>query len=71
MFAYTDTKQSPWYVVNSDDKNRSRLNCMRHLLSMIPYEDVMPEPIKLPQRKEGSGYIRPPIEEQTFVPEYY
>jgi len=71
MFAYTDTKQSPWYVVNSDDKNRARLNCMRHLLSMIPYQDVMPGPIQLPPRKPGSGYIRPPIEEQTFVPEYY
>ncbi|HLF91564.1 MAG TPA: polyphosphate kinase 2 [Anaerolineales bacterium] len=71
MFAYTDTKQSPWYVVNSDDKKRARLNCIRHLLSMIPYEDVMPEPMKLPPRKEGTSYIRPPIEEQTFVPEYY
>lgn len=71
MFAYTDTKQSPWYVVNSDDKKRARLNCIRHLLSMIPYEDVMPGPVELPPRKEGTAYIRPPIEEQTFVPEYY
>jgi polyphosphate kinase len=71
MFAYTDTKQSPWYVVNSDDKKRARLNCIRHLLTMIPYEDVMPEPIQLPPRKEGTSYLRPPIEEQTFVPEFY
>lgn len=71
MFAYTDTKQAPWYVVNSDDKKRARLNCIRHLLSMIPYQDVMPEPVKLPPRKEGTAYIRPPIEEQTFVPNYY
>ncbi len=71
MFAYTDTKQSPWYVVNSDDKKRAHLNCIRHLLSKIPYEDVMPEPMKLPPRNEGRTYIRPPMDEQTFVPEYY
>ena len=50
MFKYTDTKQSPWYVVNSDDKCRARLNCIHHLLSMIPYEDLTPEPIELPPR---------------------
>lgn len=71
MFAYTDTKQSPWYVVNADDKKHAHLNCIRHLLSMIPYEDVMPGPIELPPRNEGTAYIRPPIEEQTFVPEHY
>ena len=71
MFAYTDTKQSPWYVVNSDDKHRSRLNCIRHILETIPYGDVMPGPIKLPPRKEDSSYLRPPIDEQTFVPDYY
>lgn len=71
VFSYTDTKQSPWYVVNSDDKKRAHLNCIRHLLSKIPYEDVMPEPMKLPPRIEGRTYIRPPMDEQTFVPEYY
>ncbi len=71
MFSYTDTKQAPWYVVNSDDKKRAHLNCITHVLNMIPYEDVMPGPIQLPPRKEGRAYIRPPIEEQTFVPEYY
>ena len=71
MFAYTDTKQSPWYVVNSDDKQKAHLNCIRHLLSMIPYEDVMPGPIDLPPRRESTTYVRPPIEEQTFVPDYY
>jgi len=71
MFAYTDTKQSPWYVVNADDKHRARLNCIHHLVQIVPYEDVMPEPIELPPRKEGTSYIRPPIEEQTFVPEVY
>ena len=71
MFAYTDIKQAPWYVVNADDKKRARLNCISHLLSMIPYEDLTPEPIKLPTRQEYPGYVRPPITDQTFVPEVY
>jgi len=71
MFAYTDIKQAPWYVVNADDKECARLNCMGHLLSMIPFEDLTPEPITLPPRQEEKGYIRPPITDQTFVPEVY
>jgi polyphosphate kinase 2 len=71
MFAYTDIKQAPWYVVNADDKKRARLNCMNHLLTLIPYEDLTPEPIKLPPRQENKGYIRPPLTDQTFVPEKY
>ncbi len=70
MFSYTDIKQAPWYVVNADDKRRARLNCIHHLLSMIPYEDLTPEPIKLPPRG-GGGYVRPPISDQTFIPEVY
>jgi polyphosphate kinase 2 len=71
MFKYTDTKQSPWYVVHSDDKKRARLNCITHLLSLISYEDLTPDPIKLPPRQEDLGYVRPPITDQTFVPEVY
>ncbi|MFZ5878682.1 MAG: polyphosphate kinase 2 [Chloroflexota bacterium] len=71
MFKYTDTKQSPWYVVNSDDKKRARLNCIAHLLTLIPYEDLTPEPIQLPPRQQDTGYVRPPISDQTFVPEVY
>ncbi len=71
MFAYTDIKQAPWYVVNADNKKRARLNCMNHLLSLIDYEDLTPEPIKLPPRQKNKGYIRPPITDQTFVPEKY
>jgi polyphosphate kinase 2 len=71
MFAYTDIKQAPWYVVNADDKKRARLNCISHLLSLIPYKDLTPEPIKLPPRQKNKGYIRPPISDQTFVPEEY
>jgi polyphosphate kinase 2 len=71
MFHYTDSKQAPWYVVNGDDKKRARLNCISHLLSMIPYEEPDSKKIKLPPRESGEGYVRPPIEEQTFVPEVY
>jgi polyphosphate kinase 2 len=71
MFAHTDIKQAPWYVVNADDKKRARLNCIRHLLSMVPYEDLTPEPIKLPPRQDKAGYVRPPMSDQTFVPEVY
>ena len=71
MFAYTDIKQSPWYVVNADIKKHARLNCISHLLSQIPYKDLTPEPLSLPPRQEDTGYIRPPINEQTFVPQVY
>jgi len=71
MFAHTDIKQAPWYVVRSDNKKRARLNCIRHLLTLIPYEDLTPEPIELPKRQPGEGYVRPPMSDQTFVPEYY
>jgi polyphosphate kinase 2 len=71
MFEYTDTKIAPWYVVNSDDKKRARLNCINHLLSNIDYEDILPEAISLPPRKGHTGYVRMPYEEQTFVQEVY
>jgi len=71
MFAYTDIKQAPWYVVKSDEKQLARLNCIAHLVSMIPYEDLTPEPIELPHRHEGDGYIRPPVTDQNFIPEIY
>jgi polyphosphate kinase 2 len=71
MFAYTDIKQAPWYVVNADNKKRARLNVIHHLLSLIPYEDLTPEPITLPARQDDKGYVRPPLTDQTFVPEVY
>ncbi len=71
MFAYTDIKQAPWYVVNADNKKRARLNCIHHLLSLIPYEEIEPEPLVLPPRPSEHGYVRPPLDEQTFVPEVY
>ena len=71
MLAYTDIEQAPWYVVDADDKKRARLNCIRHLLNQIPYEDLTPEPIKLPPRQEDEGYQRPPLTDQKFVPNCY
>lgn len=69
MFHHTDIKQAPWYVVNADDKKRARLNLIHHLLSMIPYEDLTPTTLQLPPRQKDDGYVRPPITDQTFVPE--
>jgi polyphosphate kinase 2 len=71
MFKYTDIKQAPWYVVDADVKKLARLNVMAHLLSVIPYDDLTPEPIALPPRQENYGYVRPPMEDQTFVPTVY
>jgi polyphosphate kinase 2 len=71
MFAHTDIKQAPWYVVDADNKKRARLNCIHHLLSVIPYQDLTPEAVELPPLPEKSGYVRPPITDQTFVPEVY
>ncbi|MEM8687327.1 MAG: polyphosphate kinase 2 [Pseudomonadota bacterium] len=71
MFLYTDIKQAPWYVVNADVKKRARLNCISHLLSMIPYKDLTPDPIKLPPRQDDVGYMRPPLSDQSFVPEIF
>ncbi len=71
MFAHTDTKQVPWYVVNADNKKKARLNCINHILSKIPYKKIELEPIKLPPLPQHVGYVRPPMKYQTFVPEIY
>ena len=71
MFAHTDTRQSPWYVVDADIKKHARLNCITHLLHQIHYEDLTPEPIDLPPRQDDKAYVRPPMSDQTFVPLYY
>ncbi len=70
MFAYTDTKDSPWFVVEADDKRTARLNLISHLLERIPYEQVPAEKIDLPPRQERA-YVRPPVDTQTFVPSRY
>lgn len=71
MFKQTDLEQSPWYVVPADNQKLARLNCISHLLSLIPYEEVPEKPIVLPPRKKYPAYVRPPITDQTFVPDRY
>ena len=72
MFAHTDIKQAPWYVVNSDIKKHARLNCISHLLSLVDYQDLTPRHIDLTERPHPSvGYVRPPMEDQEFVPEVF
>ena len=71
MFLHTDTRQAPWYTVNSDNKKKARLNCIAHFLSKIPYTYKKETPIKLPKLKQTDNYERPPMNEQTFVPELY
>jgi len=73
MLVHTDIPQARWYVVNSDNKKRAHLNCIAHLLSLLPYREVSPDKMKLPRRKaeKREGYARPPLDLQNFVPEVY
>jgi len=71
MFAHTDIKQAPWYVVHGDDKRRARLNVIAHFLSLIPYQEVHEPELELPDRQNNIKYMRPPIDDQTFVPEIF
>jgi len=68
MHDRTDIPEAPWFVVQADDKRRARLNCITHLLSVVDYEDLTPEPLELPPRQPDDDYVRPPITNQTFVP---
>jgi polyphosphate kinase 2 len=70
MFAVTDTKLVPWYVVNAENKEAARLNVIRHLLSLFDYKDLTPKPMPLPPIGK-SKYVRPPIQEQNFIPQIY
>jgi polyphosphate kinase 2 len=70
MFVHTDIPEVPWYVVDADDKKRARLNCMAHLLSMIPYEEKPLPQITLPHRQRDDGYVRPPRDLYTYVPDH-
>lgn len=72
MFAHTNIPEAPWFTVEADDKKRARLNCISHFLSKIPYIDMTPEPLELPPRKSAPhDYVRPPRNEQFFVPQVY
>lgn len=71
MFAHTDIKQAPWYVVASDVKKHARLNCISHLLSQIPYKEIKSKQLVLEERPPQGPYVRPPMDDQTFVPEVH
>ncbi|RAI45768.1 polyphosphate kinase 2 [Rhodoplanes roseus] len=71
MFAHTDTKTSPWHVVDADNKKRARLNCIAHFLAQIPYGHVQPSQVELPPRQLDDGYRRPKKSSQRFVPALY
>ena len=70
MFVHTDIPEAPWYVVEGDNKRRARLNCIAHLLSIIPYEDVIEPPLELPPRPSASKYDRPPRTLFHYVPDH-
>ena len=70
MFSYTDTKIAPWFVVNADNKRKARLNTIHHFLSLIPYQEIKHKKISLPAMTM-EGYLRPPLTDQTFIPEKY
>ena len=71
MFRHTDTDDSPWWVVESDDKRRAHLNCITHLLSQVPYEDLPDQKLVLPPRQSDDGYVRPPRSTQRYVPQVW
>jgi len=71
MLLATDTSYAPWYVVNADDKRRARLNCISHLLSLIPYEEVERDKVKLPERQKRHGYVDPKNRRYNQVPEVF
>jgi hypothetical protein len=70
MFVHTDIPEAPWYVVDADSKKRARINCIAHLLSKIPYEDLPDPNIELPDRQRDDGYARPPRDLYTYVPDH-
>ena len=70
MFIHTDIPEAPWYTVESEDKKRSRINVISHLLSTVPYEHLAPEPVTIPSRPKSINYVRPPREEFRYVPDH-
>jgi polyphosphate kinase 2 (PPK2 family) len=71
MLKHTDTKRSPWYLVDADNKKRARLNCIAHLLGRIPYKDLAPVKLELPPRQPDDGYERPKKSSQHWVRKVY
>ena len=71
MLAHTDTDVAPWNVVDADNKKKARLNCIGHLLSQVPYQEIELAKIELTQRQRDESYVRPPIDSQRWVPSKY
>jgi polyphosphate kinase len=71
MLEHTDPKKSPWYFVNADKEKSARLNCIRHLLEQIPYQDMRPVEIEVPPRQFDTDHKRAKMPSQRFVPEVY
>jgi len=71
MFGFSDTADSPWYVVDANDKRTARLNTIVHFLGKIPYKDLTPEPITIPKRQKAGHYQRPPFDSQHWIPLVY
>ena len=70
MFVHTDIPEAPWYVVDSEEKRRARINMIAHLLSTIPYREVEHSEIEMPKRPPPQGYLRPAKDTQTWVPDH-
>ena len=70
MFAATDSEHAPWWTVDSDDKRAARLNVIHHLLSQVPYEKTKPKKVAFPDRPAALDYVRPPEDDQRFVPDH-
>lgn len=71
MMAHTNIPEAPWWIVEADDKKRARLNCISHLLSQIPYEDIPRDPVELPERIHGPDYTREELPDEMYVPDKY
>ncbi|MGQ9870491.1 polyphosphate kinase 2 [Leptodesmis sp.] len=71
MFTHTNIPEAPWFTIEADDKKRARLNCIHHILSKVPYEDMVPPPLELSPRVICEDYVRAPRNEQFFVPQVY
>ena len=71
MLAHTHIAEAPWWVIEAVDKKRARLNCIAHLLSQVPYDEVQHEPVTLPQRVHRPDYVRHPVPKELYVPERY
>ena len=70
MFIHTDIPEAPWYTVESEDKKRSRINVIAHILEYVPYEHIEPEPVTIPERPPVTSYVRPPREEFKYVQDH-